>query len=592
MTSALIAALCLLAFTPPIGTPHRSSEAQVPARPACTMTVSVLHGLKKVSQEEGERLFPEWLEVGRPLPAYGTVEHEPASLVILEGEVAGWRGADEAPYLAHEDVPTSHYTHDFNFDVKPDAAYRNLLGISVKAPCADERAALLAQLKKAGIYERVHRLFRGPPINPVLVKSVGELRARLASPQCQAAAGEEQQKTIEVEWESGLGQANPGNGCAAANQRGESCGFFSAGHKRHDKLWMWPTAGDHVHVEGLWSWDRGHPPARTEIHPPRLVAVRRRLPEVLARTGGSLLATRADIFASGDGSGLVNNRPQGEVPLRRVKMSEKDYSFVLVHPLPPPPGAKLGWSLEKHAGDTFPAEAAVSLVPGGVGVHIVIPWKTRGAQDTAVFARTIHLFWDDARAHGVAATYKPRFFRVAVQGVKVNKTQETLPLDAGEFRVFADLGGQWHFLNEFVPDADLLGGGLGHARRKTYPLSGAGAVVVLPPGDSFRVYASGWEADGTDRSMGHIADPTPKCDASTNAAFSKAANDFLWHGGVDDPIGDIEWWLKPESVARGKPLTVEVPSAGARNKDEITSQLRSETDVFRLQFKVDEIDWP
>src|SRR5262249_15936913 len=29
-----------------------------------------------------------------------------------------------------------------------------------------------------------------------------------------------------------------------------------------------------------WIWDRGHPPANTEIHPPRLVAIRRDLPIV------------------------------------------------------------------------------------------------------------------------------------------------------------------------------------------------------------------------------------------------------------------------------------------------------------------------
>src|SRR5207237_256618 len=171
--------------------------------------------------------------------------------------------------------------------------------------------------------------------------------------------------------------------------------------------------------------------------------------------------------------------------------------------------------------DSFPADAIIEPLPGSATVRVNIPWKARAARDTAIFARTIHLYWDDARSHGVAAGYRPRFFRVDVQGVRVNKTQETLPLDAGAFRVFADVAGQWFFLNEFVPDADLLGAGLGHAKKnKTYPLTSAAAVVVVAPGDSFRVYASGWEADGTDRTMGHIEEPIPKCDSKTNAGFS------------------------------------------------------------------------
>src|SRR6266566_7327196 len=46
-------------------------------------------------------------------------------------------------------------------------------------------------------------------------------------------------------------------------------------HQRREVIWNWPTLSDRVHVEGLWIWDRGHPPADTEIHSPRLVAIQR-----------------------------------------------------------------------------------------------------------------------------------------------------------------------------------------------------------------------------------------------------------------------------------------------------------------------------
>jgi hypothetical protein len=114
--------------------------------------------------------------------------------------------------VAFEDLPLSHYTHDFNFRVLPDDTadnrFTNLLGIQ-ENPITRERL---------------------PP--------------------------DEQQSTIQVEWETGLAADNDGNPFQSVNQRGDSGGFFSAGHHRWDTIWNWPTNGDHVRVEGLWIWDR------------------------------------------------------------------------------------------------------------------------------------------------------------------------------------------------------------------------------------------------------------------------------------------------------------------------------------------------
>src|SRR5207253_1995434 len=98
-----------------------------------------------------------------------------------------------------------------------------------------------------------------------------------------------------------------------------------------------------------WIWDRGHPPAVTEIHPPRMVATQRKLPAMLEQAGpgnGFVLATRDDVFASGDGGALNNNR--GLKPfVRQVRMSEKNYTFKITHPLPPTsPSAQLAWGYD------------------------------------------------------------------------------------------------------------------------------------------------------------------------------------------------------------------------------------------------------
>src|SRR5207249_4478281 len=111
------------------------------------------------------------------------------------------------PHVSFEDVPFTHYTHDFCFHVRPDATpdnrFTNLLGIQV---------------------------------DPKTKK-------------------ETQQPTIEVEWECGLAASNDGNICAPLNRKGDSAGFYSAGHKRREVLWNWPTANDWVHVVGQWLWD-------------------------------------------------------------------------------------------------------------------------------------------------------------------------------------------------------------------------------------------------------------------------------------------------------------------------------------------------
>jgi hypothetical protein len=186
---------------------HRSPEADA-NRGECWVDVSIA-GFD-IDRVDVGRVYPEWVAV------------EGNDAVILEGEVAASDGPYPGPHVSFEDWPTSHYTHDFTVHVRPDLApdnrYTNLLGI------------------------QVHR-----------------------------DGHKSRQDLIEVEWETGLAASNDGNPLQGPNTSGDSGGFFSAGHRRRETIWNWPTIRDRVHLEGLWIWDRGHPPAETEIHPPRLV---------------------------------------------------------------------------------------------------------------------------------------------------------------------------------------------------------------------------------------------------------------------------------------------------------------------------------
>src|SRR5215208_76115 len=384
-------------------------------------------------------------------------------VVLIHGTIE----VAEPPHISVVDGTWNHYTHDFAFQVKPFQNYENVLGWNaVDWPVREHRRS-----------------------------------------------------TIEVEWETGLTAGNQffspfqnpadpnstltlagyyGNICEPYNDVGKSCGFFTSGHdssgiaaedpprREPDTIWNWPTVGDIVHAEGFWVWDRGHSGDKTEIHPPRLIAIQRNLPANIAywvdnneihspdfedsfplyQNGSAycpsnylpgpfdarvcgyglhaaaknqpLLATRADVFASGDGGALWNNRepPDYEIKtiqnpfsvtkerkeigtcaevenilcygIQRVPMSEKDYTFILSHDIPPPSdNAKLQVIIATHKGDTFRFEPIITrsdehdqaTLEQEKGwpphVHVTIPWKTMQELDTAVFARTIYLYWEE-----------------------------------------------------------------------------------------------------------------------------------------------------------------------------------------------------
>ncbi|MEM7039573.1 MAG: hypothetical protein AAF570_21550, partial [Bacteroidota bacterium] len=189
----------------------------------CKDTVRVLF-FKKIF--DISLLLPEWKPVV-----------DPHHVAVLEGTVAPHSPTYMSCHVSSVDYSAYHYTHDFGFDVRPDPAYRGILATRIWT----------------GEEEDCPKHVTGPDTL--------------------------QDETLHVEWESGVAQGNKGNVCMEANRRGESCGFFSAGHQRKEAFWNWPTLGDWVHLEGQWIWDRGHPPARTEIHPIRFCAVRRKFPD-------------------------------------------------------------------------------------------------------------------------------------------------------------------------------------------------------------------------------------------------------------------------------------------------------------------------
>jgi hypothetical protein len=571
---------------------HQSCEADwnhpccgVLFRPDCFGNNNRFIGANESALMEVGRLFPEWEAVERADP-----EQEAGRVpsVILEGTVASDPSdPDNGPHVSFEDSPSSHYTHDFTFKVIPDEPFRHLLGI------------------------QRHKILPGFA-TPIICESTPQQGVECENLTCPELDGKpvlmETQRVIEVEWESGLGadydsRVNP---FCEPNIRGDSGGFYSQGHHRGDVIWQWPTIGDRVHVEGFWAWDRSHPPAETEIHPPRLVATTRHLP-FLHRSlypAGFVLATRTDVFASGDGNALRNNRGLRSF-VRPVAMRATNYTFEIIHSLPAPsPTAHLAWSTETHRGDSFPCDPIIvantyrsdgerRTLPRNT-LRVTIPWHDcPEANETNVFARTILLWWTDGdsvadftASHGVAADYHPRLFKVTFQDFRpqLGATHMLEPggctggfydgfQDAMELRVFVEAGGNWLFLNDLAPDYtywhdpnnyehilgkvnngppdNILAQGLGHAYDNYDFGSGISRefTLVLPPGGSFRVHAGGWEADGANTKFGNLVNPDSPCTCELKDTLNNLLTCNVYcEGGRDDPIGEVNHVFRCEEL--------------------------------------------
>ncbi len=413
---------------------------------------------------------------------------------IMEGRVVcNPSDGSNGPCVYQEDLPFYHYSHDVNFDIIPD-----------KTP--DDRFTNMLPLL----------VYKKKPVSDTVINSV-----------------------FHCEWESGLGMANRINPIRSDNDEGRSGGFFSAGHEMGDVIWNWPAPGDWVHAEGNYVWDRGHPPSNAELHPLRFVAFKRALPDrVIIGDSSIKFATRIDIFASGDGGALRNNRYNAPGFVQRVNMSSKDYVFTAKIDLPrPSAGAHLKYILTTHKGDNFSVPETITLNDDSATVHVLIPWNTKNANDLEIYARTIDVYWDEGT--GVAASLPVDIYKVKLTGIHFRYLDEVL--SKAEVRLFASVGNEWIFVNDFFArKGKILSRGLGKTYKHRWTLNNE-FTVCLPRGKSFRVNMSGWEVDGVDMLYGKLLDPGAPCNRKTKHTFkasSFTATMFL-RGCLDDYYGEI-----------------------------------------------------
>jgi len=294
-----------------------------------------------------------------------------------------------------------------------------------------------------------------------------------------------------------------------------------------------------VHCEGHYVWDRGHPPSEAEIHPLRFMAIKRALPERIIIGDSSVkFATRIDIFASGDGGAVMNNRYNSPPFVKRVNMNSKDYDFTAKIDLPrPSPNAHLKYKLTICKGDNFSVPEGIELNDDSATVRILIPWKSKNANDLDIYARTIAVYWDEGS--GCAATQPIDIYKVKLTGIHFIHLDEFL--SKAEIRLFTNVGSDWIFVNDFfAKKGRILTRGLGKTYRHRWTLNNE-FIVCLPRGKSFRVNMSGWEVDGVDMLFGKLIDPSSPCSRKMkrfikNSSFNST---MFWRGCLDDYYGEM-----------------------------------------------------
>ncbi len=533
---------------------QRCSEEAERCNCPCIDTIKILY-FKSLGDIND--IFPAWLPVV-----------DSRTVVALEGYVTpNTNGKFDYTQVSPEDFPLNHYTHDFTFDVKPDFSpdnrYTNLLAIRD--------------------YHNKN-------------KDKEKRKEKDKDKDKKVKADTVVEKFIHCEWESGVAAGDYLNPAYDADKKGNSYGFFSAGHERRDLFWNWPTIGDWVHVEGLWIWDRGHPPARTEIHPMRFVATRRNLPDLInvPNKDEKIFATRIDVFASGDGGALYNNRKDGPDFVEKVRMSDKDYNFNVKIEFPQPSdSAKLCFIIKDQKGNTYNGKLHIIDFSHGDSsikspyVHIDIPWKN--LSDTLIFAKTIYVYWD--QGNGVAADYKINTYKVTIQNIYFRKLKEAFT--RAELRVFMEVGGNWIFFNEFTNAKNIIDGGIGHTFKNYWNVNKE-FIVNVPENKKIRVHATGWEGDGIDRIMGQLMHPYSPCNLKTKLEVqAKLFTVFpvTWSGCLDDFIGAVEDFHLGSNLKDFQQF--KTSSDGEENeeegKDPCPCSSDNQKDIFRLSYTIQKL---
>jgi uncharacterized protein (TIGR03437 family) len=458
----------------------------------CPATYTGSGGMIDWSHERGSRdgVLPGSLRADSPErsdPNWPSVwDNLPVALYGTVAPVTGG-GANQPSRISWEDDPLTHYAHDTNFYVTPDPAYRWTIGTANYFSSGEDDSGV--------------------------------------------ALGR-----IEVEWEA-LNAGNP-----ASYETGQ-IGL---------PAWAMPTSGDRMYLVGRWVLDAGHPEIgdRTEIHPPRLVAVSRQRPAV---SSSMALSTQVDIYVSGHG-GAANHYPAGMDALldqgghgggrlRDVLSPADQQTYYQAGPLPllelpvllqfvqqitglsltGPTHAAAGpsafsWGTpapEQQPVNDMDYDFDVPLPPpppnaASVGVEVVTePQHSTAVTEAVTYPSSggalpavahIHLPYRGADSGIYARRLKFTWNTAAapVNHFHVRLNSVTVSALPGQWHLWSDVSGQWAYLPAIAP-------ALGQTTQgQSIALTAAPYDVYLGGGDTLHVLVQGYRAECLDHLFGTL----------------------------------------------------------------------------------------
>ena len=205
--------------------------------------------------------------------------------------------------------------------------------------------------------------------------------------------------------------------------------------------------------------------------------------------------------------------------------------------------------------------------------------------DTAVFAQTIYLYWNVEEG----TTEEMTAYTVSLDRFKLRRLSEVWFLNRAELRIFFNVGSDYIFFNEFATKSkEIMRWGLGKTLRRLWKVDQS-FDIVLPYDRRFRVHAGGWEADGTDKILGHILDPFEACDSNLKDLVNDKMLD-AWPVGLngceDDNMGESYLYHSPLDLPQDS--TFVIKGHGKSYKENCPFGSRTPIDFHRLKYNIKE----
>jgi hypothetical protein len=253
-------------------------------------------------------------------------------------------------------------------------------------------------------------------------------------------------------------------------------------------LAFWPVVDDRAWVVGRWIFDCGHPPARSEIHPPLATAFTRLEPAAFTGDAVPSLTTKTFVYIHGRGGYYSSARP----------VATRDYEFDIVVPPRPSQSAELRAEILSLPYGGPAIRPLLSVQSGHVHVRYPLAAINDPSPDRK-FGAVILAGWREPRL-----TRGYRKLRITLDNVRINTRHATLA--EAEWQLWVLTGNRWieTLRTHDAPGLPVPTPETGNVRDRDVVAIRKSSEIVVPDDGSLpvRIQTTGWESNSIDRRFG------------------------------------------------------------------------------------------